>query len=103
MPLISRFRPRTKGITCALKLTGVAHSQQASPGQDIAPVILLSQVLLRSGPCSNLGEHKFLGDRPGSSRRFQVLDLLRDDMARFRTLVEFHGMSRLIHGARGLK
>ncbi|KAF2556134.1 hypothetical protein F2Q68_00015245 [Brassica cretica] len=31
------------------------------------------------------------------------LDLLRDDMARFRTLVEFHGMSRLIHGARGLK
>ncbi|KAF2616532.1 hypothetical protein F2Q68_00040010 [Brassica cretica] len=26
-------------------------------------------------------------DRPGSSRRFQMVDLLRDDMARFRTLV----------------
>ena len=103
MPLISRFRPRTRGITCALKSTGVAHSQQASPGQDIAPVILLSQVLLRSGPRSNLEENKFARDRPGSSRRFQVLDLLRDDLARFRTLVAFHWMSRLIHGARGLK
>ncbi|KAF3578849.1 hypothetical protein DY000_02032114 [Brassica cretica] len=76
---------------------------EASPGQDIAPVILLSQVLLRSGPRSNLGENKFARDRPGSSRRFQVLDLLRDDLARFRTLVAFHWMSRLIHGARGLK
>ncbi|KAF3515667.1 hypothetical protein DY000_02059752 [Brassica cretica] len=38
---------------------------------DIALVILLSQVLLRSGQCSNLGENKFPGDRPGSSRRFQ--------------------------------
>ncbi|KAF2582692.1 hypothetical protein F2Q68_00004751 [Brassica cretica] len=91
------------GITCALKSTGVAHSQQASPGQDIAPVILLSQVLLRSGPCLNLEENKFPQDRPGSSRRFQVLYLLRDDLARFRTLVAFHWMSRLIHGARGLK
>ncbi|KAF2563678.1 hypothetical protein F2Q70_00017428 [Brassica cretica] len=45
LPLISRFRPRTRGITCALKSTRVAHSQQASPGQDIAPVILLSQRL----------------------------------------------------------
>ncbi|KAF2571616.1 hypothetical protein F2Q70_00004320 [Brassica cretica] len=45
----------------------------ASPGQDIAPVILLSQVLLRSGPCSNLGENRFPGDRPGSSTRFQVI------------------------------
>ncbi|KAF3511678.1 hypothetical protein F2Q69_00005875 [Brassica cretica] len=78
-------------------------SQPASPGQDIALVILLPQVLLRYGPCSNLGENKFHGDRPGSSRRFQVLDLLRDDLARFRTLVSFHWMSRLILGARGLK
>ncbi|KAF3545830.1 hypothetical protein DY000_02006609 [Brassica cretica] len=30
-------------------------------------------------------------------------DLLRDDLARFRTLVSFHWMSRLILGARGLK
>ncbi|KAF3533476.1 hypothetical protein DY000_02039541 [Brassica cretica] len=42
--LIARFRHRTRGITCALKSTGVAHSQQASVRQDIAPVILLSQV-----------------------------------------------------------
>ncbi|KAF3534979.1 hypothetical protein DY000_02039615 [Brassica cretica] len=88
---------------CALKSTGVAHSQQASPGQDIAPVILLSQILLRSRPCSILEENKFPRDRPGSNRRFHVLDLLRDDLARFRTLVAFHWMSRLIHGARGLK
>ncbi|KAF3501406.1 hypothetical protein F2Q69_00042236 [Brassica cretica] len=78
-------------------------SQPASPRQDIAPVILLSQVLLRSGPCSNLGENKFPGDKPGPSKRFQVLDLLRDDLARFRTLVAFHRTSRLIHGACGLK
>ncbi|KAF2576163.1 hypothetical protein F2Q70_00002834 [Brassica cretica] len=78
-------------------------SQPASPRQDIAPVILLSQVLLRSGPCSNLGENKFPGDKPGSGKRFQVLDLLRDDLARFRTLVAFHWTSRLIHGACGLK
>ncbi|KAF2583066.1 hypothetical protein F2Q68_00005398 [Brassica cretica] len=75
----------------------------ASPRQDIAPVILLSQVLLRSGPCSNLEENKFAWDRPGSSRRFQVLDLLIDDLVRFKTLIAFHWMSRLIHGARGLK
>ncbi|KAF2560904.1 hypothetical protein F2Q70_00016821 [Brassica cretica] len=61
--------------------------RQASPRQDMAPVILLSQVLLRSGPRSNLEENKFARDTPGSSRRFQVLDLLRDDLARFRTLV----------------
>ncbi|KAF3554781.1 hypothetical protein F2Q69_00013879 [Brassica cretica] len=53
------------GITCALKSTGVAHSQQASPAQDIAPVILLSEVLLRSGPCLNLEENKFPQDRRG--------------------------------------
>ncbi|KAF2554994.1 hypothetical protein F2Q68_00016359 [Brassica cretica] len=29
-PLIARFRHRTRGITCALKSTGVSHSQQAS-------------------------------------------------------------------------
>ncbi|KAF3542953.1 hypothetical protein DY000_02006589 [Brassica cretica] len=102
-PLISRFRPRIRGITCALKSTGDAHFQQASPGQDITLVILLSLVLLRSGPRSNLEENKFAPDRSGSSRCFQVLDLLRDDLARFKTLVAFYWMSRLIHGARGLK
>ena len=103
MPLISRFCPGTRGITCALKSTGVAHSQQTSPGQDIALVILLSQVPLRFEPRSNLEEKKFALDRPVSSRCFQVLDLLRDDLERLRTLVAFHWMSRLIHGARGLK
>ncbi|KAF3562115.1 hypothetical protein DY000_02014303 [Brassica cretica] len=38
LPLIARFRHRTRGITCALKSTGVAHSQQASLKQDIAPM-----------------------------------------------------------------
>ncbi|KAF3548168.1 hypothetical protein DY000_02007532 [Brassica cretica] len=34
----SRFRHRTRGITCALKSTGVAHSQQAYLRQDIAQI-----------------------------------------------------------------
>ncbi|KAF2559237.1 hypothetical protein F2Q68_00016376 [Brassica cretica] len=37
LPLTSRFCHRTRGITCALKSTGVAHSQQAFPRQDITP------------------------------------------------------------------
>ncbi|KAF2591457.1 hypothetical protein F2Q70_00039197 [Brassica cretica] len=44
LPLIARFCHRTRGITCALKSTGVAHSQQASLRQDIAPVIMRSQM-----------------------------------------------------------
>ncbi|KAF2620945.1 hypothetical protein F2Q68_00039279 [Brassica cretica] len=43
---------------------------------DIALVIPLSQVLLRPRPCSNLEENQFPRDRHGSSRCFQVLDLL---------------------------
>ncbi|KAF3603330.1 hypothetical protein F2Q69_00035031 [Brassica cretica] len=35
-PLIARFLHGTWGITCALKSTGVTHSQQASLRQDIA-------------------------------------------------------------------
>ncbi|KAF2620314.1 hypothetical protein F2Q68_00039477 [Brassica cretica] len=54
-PLIARFRHRTRGITCALKSTGVAHSQQASLRQDIVPVILLSRVPLRPEPHSEPG------------------------------------------------
>ncbi|KAF3579373.1 hypothetical protein DY000_02031144 [Brassica cretica] len=46
---------RTRGITCALKSTGVAHSQQASLRQDIAPVILRSRVPLRLEPHSEPG------------------------------------------------
>ncbi|KAF3546828.1 hypothetical protein DY000_02006597 [Brassica cretica] len=40
------------GITCALKSTGVAHSQQDYLRQDIAPVILRSRVPLRPEPHS---------------------------------------------------
>ncbi|KAF2602029.1 hypothetical protein F2Q70_00025871 [Brassica cretica] len=43
------------GITCALKSTGVAHSQQASLRQDIAPVILRSRVSVRPEPYSEPG------------------------------------------------
>ena len=52
LPLIARFRHRTRGITCALKSTGVAHSHQASLRQDITLVILLSRVPLRPEPHS---------------------------------------------------
>ncbi|KAF2560434.1 hypothetical protein F2Q70_00017647 [Brassica cretica] len=55
LPLIARFRHRTRGITCALKSTGVVHSQQASLRQDITPVILLSLVSLRPEPHSEFG------------------------------------------------
>ena len=40
LPLIARFRHRTRGITCALKSTGVAHSQQAPLRQDSASSVL---------------------------------------------------------------
>ncbi|KAF3535063.1 hypothetical protein F2Q69_00022638 [Brassica cretica] len=50
LPLIARFRHRTRGITCALKSTGIAHSQQ-----EIAPVILKSRVPLRPEPHSEPG------------------------------------------------
>ncbi|KAH0903365.1 hypothetical protein HID58_042868 [Brassica napus] len=51
LPLIARFRHRTR-VTCALKSTGVAYSQQASLRQDIAPVILQSWVPRRPEPYS---------------------------------------------------
>ncbi|KAH0898754.1 hypothetical protein HID58_048322, partial [Brassica napus] len=54
-PLIAGFRHRTRGITYAHKSTGVAHSQQDFPRQDIAPVILLSWVPLRQEPHSEPG------------------------------------------------
>ncbi|KAH0879610.1 LOW QUALITY PROTEIN: hypothetical protein HID58_067004, partial [Brassica napus] len=55
LPLIARFRHRTLGITCALKSTRVAYSEQASLRQDITPVILRSRVLLRPEPHSEPG------------------------------------------------
>ncbi|KAF3564636.1 hypothetical protein DY000_02016330 [Brassica cretica] len=55
LPVIALFRHRTRGVTCALKSTGVAHSQQASLRQDIAPVIPLSRFPLRLEPYSKPG------------------------------------------------
>ncbi|KAG2250132.1 hypothetical protein Bca52824_080268 [Brassica carinata] len=60
LPLISRFRHRTRGITCALKSTGVAHSQQAPLGQDPVPLILLSWVPLKPELILNSGEDRLL-------------------------------------------
>ncbi|WZZ34435.1 hypothetical protein YC2023_017836 [Brassica napus] len=61
------FSQQEPGVRCPARGLN-DFSQPASPEQDIAPVILLSRVLLRSGPCSNLEENKFPRDRPGSSR-----------------------------------
>ncbi|KAF3541168.1 hypothetical protein F2Q69_00022440 [Brassica cretica] len=47
LPLISQFRHRSRGITCALKSTGVAFSQQAPLRQDAVPLILISWVPLK--------------------------------------------------------
>ncbi|KAF3498441.1 hypothetical protein DY000_02052840 [Brassica cretica] len=55
LPLIARFCHRTWGITCALKSTGVAHSQQASLRQDIAPMEKL-------WACDGILENAELGD-----------------------------------------
>ncbi|KAF3556003.1 hypothetical protein F2Q69_00013828 [Brassica cretica] len=49
LPLISRFCHRNRGITCALKSTGVAHSQQAPPRQDPIPLVMLAWVPLKPG------------------------------------------------------
>ncbi|KAF2576283.1 hypothetical protein F2Q70_00003550 [Brassica cretica] len=55
------------GVTCALKSTGVAYFQQASPGRDIALVILLSRVPLRPKPYFEPGEDRFPCSRPRPS------------------------------------
>ena len=48
------------GITCALKSTRVAHSQQASLTQDPVPLILLSWVPLKPALILNPDEGRFL-------------------------------------------
>ncbi|KAF3511890.1 hypothetical protein F2Q69_00006975 [Brassica cretica] len=58
--------PSNSGITCALKSTGVVHSQQASLGQDIAPVILRSRVHSPQKHTLNPEEDQFPYFRPGS-------------------------------------
>ncbi|KAG5392731.1 hypothetical protein IGI04_022694 [Brassica rapa subsp. trilocularis] len=60
LPLISRFCHQSQGITCALKSTGVAHSQHAPLRQDPDPLILLSWVRRKPELIQNLGEDRFL-------------------------------------------
>ncbi|WZZ70116.1 hypothetical protein YC2023_081486 [Brassica napus] len=59
LPLIARFRHRTWGIAYSLKSTGVAHSQQASLRQDIAPVVLRSRFHSGWNRTLNPGEDQF--------------------------------------------
>ncbi|KAF3584670.1 hypothetical protein F2Q69_00030218 [Brassica cretica] len=59
-PLIARFRHRTRGITCAHKSTGVAHSQQAPLRQDSVPSVSLSRVPLKPKLILNPGKDWFL-------------------------------------------
>ncbi|KAF3571741.1 hypothetical protein F2Q69_00059933 [Brassica cretica] len=59
-PLFSRFRHRIRGITCALKSTGVAYSQQAPLRQDPVPLVLLAWVPLKPELILNPGEDRFL-------------------------------------------
>ncbi|KAH0866860.1 hypothetical protein HID58_073882, partial [Brassica napus] len=49
-----------RGITCALKSTGVAHSQQAPLRQDPVPSVLLAWVPLKPEFVLNPGEDRFL-------------------------------------------
>ncbi|KAF2553080.1 hypothetical protein F2Q68_00036696 [Brassica cretica] len=60
LPLICRFCHRSRGITCALKSTGVAHSQQALLRQDPVPRVLLAWVPLKPELILNPGEDWFL-------------------------------------------
>ncbi|KAG5384244.1 hypothetical protein IGI04_035714 [Brassica rapa subsp. trilocularis] len=57
LPIISRFRHRSQGITCALKSTGIAHSQQAPLRQNPIPLVLLDWVPLKPelilNPCED--------------------------------------------------
>ncbi|KAF2597962.1 hypothetical protein F2Q68_00011241 [Brassica cretica] len=80
------FSPQKPGGRCPAR--GLDEfSQPASPEQDIAPVILLSQVLLRPGPCLNLEESRFPRDRQGSNGYSKACGLFRSiDLGRFRIL-----------------
>ncbi|KAF3551887.1 hypothetical protein DY000_02008304 [Brassica cretica] len=73
LPLISRFRHRSRGITCALKSTGVAHSQQAPLRQDPIPLILISWVPLKAelilNPDGGAGTLMLRCVQAGESRR----------------------------------
>uniref|UniRef100_M4EH06 Uncharacterized protein n=1 Tax=Brassica campestris TaxID=3711 RepID=M4EH06_BRACM len=60
LPLISRFCHRSRGITCALKSTGVDHSQQAPLRQDPVPLVFLAWVPLKPKLILNPGNTFFL-------------------------------------------
>ncbi|KAF2595811.1 hypothetical protein F2Q68_00010716 [Brassica cretica] len=63
LPLISRFCHRSRGITCALKSTGVAYSQQAPLRQDPVPLVLLAWVPLKPELILNPGKAGVLRSR----------------------------------------
>ncbi|KAF2589817.1 hypothetical protein F2Q70_00039086 [Brassica cretica] len=59
LPLIVRFRHRTRGITSALKSTGIAHSQQAPLRKDSASSVSLSWIQLKPELVLNPGKDHF--------------------------------------------
>ncbi|KAF2541160.1 hypothetical protein F2Q68_00030918 [Brassica cretica] len=59
LPIIARFRHRTRGITSALMSTGVAHSQQAPLRQDSASSVSLSWIPLKPELILNQGKDRF--------------------------------------------
>ncbi|KAF3494541.1 hypothetical protein DY000_02053516 [Brassica cretica] len=89
------FRHRTRVITCALKSTGVAHSQHDSLRQDVAPIIPLSRVPLRPEPLglwrydpkkgwiaefdSSCGPEAALADHPAHVLILSALDTASSD------------------------
>ncbi|WZZ27109.1 hypothetical protein YC2023_010510 [Brassica napus] len=60
LPLIYLFHHRSWGITCALKSTEVAHSQQAPLRQDPVALVLLAWVPLKPEVILNPSEDRLL-------------------------------------------
>jgi len=78
LPLISRFCHQSRGITSALKPTGVAHSQQAPHRQDPVPLISIAWVALKPELILNRSEDRFLRVCPESSSSFSyLLEMMR--------------------------
>ncbi|KAF3534613.1 hypothetical protein DY000_02040785 [Brassica cretica] len=91
-PLLAQFRHRTRAITCALKSNRVAHFQQASLRQDIAPVILLSWFLSGRIHTLNPGEDWFPNNRPGSGGWYETLSEVPDASKDTRVDSSFGGL-----------
>ncbi|KAF2561551.1 hypothetical protein F2Q70_00017784 [Brassica cretica] len=75
---LSGTRGSGRGITSALKPTGVAHSQQAPLRQDPVPLISISWVALKPELILNPSEDRFLRVCPESSSSFSyLLEMMR--------------------------